>query len=539
MKKRYTSILLLLVAFYATAQDIVRPDTVKHVPIQDTVNPNQGNIKQQVKDIKQEKIILHSDSATGEPHKNVVLVDTTVQNKYGDLLRDDTAYNKRYSIFVPFLEGIGDNAILSLVDSKIFKYGWAQVGMTSWSRNLKAGPPWGPGWDWDQTRFGNDFLGHPIFGNFYYNDARANGYNFWQSAPYALIGSYEWKIFGENITPERNSLIATTIDGIVLGEILYRISSNILDDRTYGAERTFREILATLVDPMRGFNRLIQGKTARHTNKEVYQKEPLNITLYGGVHKINDHTNAILSGQTSEIVNVLFDYGNPFEVRSRVPFDFFKLRVETDLGVGRKIIDNVTSYGVLFAKNSQAGKMSLLEGGFLYYDYWDKPIFELSTVGLGYGVLSKIPLGSKSFLYTNLHLAGVPFAGSSPGALTDTSQYRDFNFGYGAEGKVETSLVLGNVATIGASYYYFMIHAINDVGYDEPKYGSLGNNYINILEPKVTFTLIKNLSIGAEYYLFSQIHTDGEYYTVTAHTEQEVFLQFYFEDPQRKGHFSL
>jgi hypothetical protein len=536
-------ILLFILPCLIAAQQVVKPDTVKHIPKQDTINPNKGDIKDQLKAIKGEKIKLHSDSISPDSigkQPKVKRIDTVVQDKYGNLLKDDSAYNKRYPLWVPFVEGIGDNAALSLVDSKILKYSWAQVGVTSWKNNLNAGWPWGPGWDWDQTRFGNDFLGHPIFGSLYYNDARANGYNFWASIPYTFIGSYEWKIFGENITPERNSLIATTVDGILLGEILYRISSNILDDRTYGAERTFREILAAIIDPMRGFNRLIQGKTSRHTNKEVYQKEPLNITLYGGIHKVNDHTNAILSGSTSGILNVQFDYGNPFEVRTRSPFDFFKLRVETDIGVGRKFIDNVTGYGVLFSKNSQYKKVALLEGGFLYYDYWDNPIFELSTVALGGGIFSRLPLGENTFLYTNLHLALVPFAGNSTYAPSDTSQYRDFNFGYGWEGKVETSLILGNIATVSASYYYFMIRAINSLGYDEPQYGSLGDNYIGILEPKITFKIYKKLNIGAEYYLYSQVHVDSGYPTTTTyHTEQEIFLEFYFEDPQRRGHFNL
>jgi hypothetical protein len=544
MKNIFFSILLFLTPCFITAQQVVKPDTTKHVAKQDTINPDKGHIKAQLKEIKEKKIRTLSDSikpdSIGNQPKKSSKVDTVVQNKYGDLLKDDSAYNKRYSIWIPFVEGIGDNAALSLVDSKILKYSWAQVNLTSWRNNLEAGWPWGPNWDWDQTRFGNDFLGHPIFGNFYYNDARANGYNFWASAPFALIGSYEWKICGENITPERNSLIATTVDGILLGEILYRLSSVILDDRTTGANRTFREILAAIVDPMRGFNRLLQGKTSRRTNKEVYQKEPVNITFYGGVHKINDHTNAILSGPTSAVLNIQFDYGNPFEVRARAPFDFFKLRVETDIGAGRKYIDNVTGYGVLFGKNSQYKKAALLEGLFLYYDYWDKSIFELSTVAIGPAVFSKLAIGKNSFLYTNIHLALVPFAGCSTQPLSDTSQFRDFNFGYGAEGKIEASLILGNIATLSASYYYFMIHAINSVGQDEPQFGSLGNTNLGILEPKITFRIYKNLSIGAEYYLYSQMHADPGYPTTTNyHSEQEIYLEFYFEDPQRRGHFNL
>src|ERR1700722_15387885 len=118
------------------AQNTTVPDTTKHVPKQDTIDPNKGDIKGQLKEIKEIKKKLLSDSirpdSMGNQPRNTFLVDTVVQNKYGDLLRDDTAYNKRYSIWIPLVEGIGDNVILSLVDSRIFNYSWAKVDLTSW-----------------------------------------------------------------------------------------------------------------------------------------------------------------------------------------------------------------------------------------------------------------------------------------------------------------------------------------------------------------------------------------------------------------------
>jgi hypothetical protein len=549
MKAIYTSVILLLTPIFLLGQDIIHPDTskhvtdtVKHVAKLDTINPNKGDVKGQLEVIKANKIKLHSDSIAPDSVANQpkvsAKVDTVMQNKYGDLLHDDPLYNKKYCFLVPLLEGAGDNVLLSLIDSRIFKYSWAMVNTTTWKNNFSAGLPWSSKWDWDQTRFGNDFMGHPVFGNYYYNDARSNGYNFWASAPFALLGSYEWKICGENVTPERNSLIATTVDGILLGEILYRISSNILDDRTTGANRFFRELLAGMIDPMRGFNRLIQGKTSRVTNKEVYNKEPLNITVYAGIHKVNDHTNAILSGQTTEMLNIQFDYGNPFEVRSRDPFDFFKLRLETDLGQGRKIVDNITGYGILVGRNANCGNVPLLEGIFLSYDYWDNPIFELSTIGLGPGVFSKLQLGKNINLYTNAHLDLVPFGGTSTGPISDTSQSRDFNFCYGWQAKIESSLSLGNIATIGITYYYFRLHCINSVGQDEPAYGSLGENSLGILQPKITLQVYKDLSIGGEYYLYAESHRDSGFptYSITQ-SEQKIFVQFYFEDAQRRGHY--
>lgn len=523
-------------------------DTVKHVAKQDTINPNIGNEKEQLKVIKADKIKEHSDSISpdtiaNQPKKSTT-VDTVMQNKYGDLLVDDSAYNKKYCIWRPIMEVIGDNIALSLFDSRVLKLEFSKVNVTTWKRTINAGWPWYKGWEWDQDRFGNNFLSHPIMGNFYYNDARANGYNFWQSAPFALAGSYMWKIFGENGTPEREDIINTTVDGILLGEILYRISSNILDDRTSGRERVFRELLAGLVDPMRGFNRLIQGKMWRHTNKEIYGKEPLNITLDGGFNYINNKSFTNLLGQTSEIINFQFDYGNPFEMRVRKPFDFFKMRFETSIGAGRKIIDNVTGYGLLVGKNIEYKKGALLEGGFLYYDYWDNDNFEISTIALGGGIFSKLPIGKTSNLYTNAHVGIVPLAGNSTGPLTDTSQYRDYSYGYGWEAKFETFLALGKVATLGVTYYYFMIRNFNNTGINESSkellyYGTLGINQVGILKPKITIHLYKDLNIGFEYYMYTQNHSQNNYPSFSSSRNGEkLFLEFYFEDPQRRGHYN-
>ncbi|HMH21203.1 MAG TPA: DUF3943 domain-containing protein [Puia sp.] len=416
---------------------------------------------------------------------------------------------------------------------------FAKVNFHTWKKTTGAGFPWGSGWEWDQDRFGNNFLSHPMKGSFYYSAARSNGYNFWQSAPIVFAGSYMWKIFGENGTPEREDLINTTFDGIMLGEVLYRLSSNILDDRTTGRERALREIFAGIIDPIRGLNRLFQGKCFRRTNKEVYQKEPLNITFYAGVHSINNQTNTILSGHNDEMLNVQLDYGNPYELRKRKPFDFFRFRAELNFGVGRKVVDNITGYGILFGKNTQIGKMDVLVGGFQYYDYFDTKAFELSTIAFGGGVFSKLPLSKTSNFYTNIHLAVVPFAGSSVGAVTDTSQFRDYRFAYGFEGKVETSIDIGKYATASMLYYYYFIHAFNNTGKNESPNGTLGNNIINIVKPRFTVHLFKALSIGLEHNIYLNDHHQKFFPTLhETQTEQRIFLMLYLEDSQRKGHYN-
>ena len=84
--------------------------------------------------------------------------------------------------------------------------------------------------------------------------------NFWQSAPFAASGSLMWEFFMENEPPSINDMLATTFGGIELGEITYRLSDLFIDNRSSGAERVGREVLAGVLSPVRAFNRIISGK---------------------------------------------------------------------------------------------------------------------------------------------------------------------------------------------------------------------------------------------------------------------------------------
>ena len=360
----------------------------------------------------------------------------TIHDKYGDLLNDDPIYNEKQPLLFPIFGVVMTNVTINLFDEYILKLEFSKISLNSWRRNIKAGFPWGNTWWWDEDRFGNNFFLHPFTGDSYFNCARADGYNFWESCPFVLGGSYMWKIFGENGKPEREDIINTTTEGIFLGEILYRVSSNVLDDRTSGAERFGRELLAFVIDPARGFNRLFQGKTWKSSSTEVYQKEPLTINFSAGMRKINNGV-GFWSGKSNPIVNFQLDYGDPFENRDRKPFDIFKFRTELNFGTGRKVVDNLIGYGNLFATNRQYGNLEVLYGLFLNYDYWDNNEFELATFGITAGAMTRWNISKKCNLYTKIHIGAAPFSGNSTNFIPDTSQYRDYNFGSGMESQLE------------------------------------------------------------------------------------------------------
>ena len=477
-------------------------------------------------------LLLFSVFASGQVdslRKGTVVADTSTYNLSGDLrprsmhgnlLRDDPLYNPRYSVASALVRVTTANAFNWALSRYYFNYEWAEISPKTWKYNLKHG------WEWDADRFGINFIGHPHTGSTYFNVARSKGYSYWGSLPFVVAGSVQWEWFGENTRPSKNDLINTPLSGAFLGEVMYRISSNILDDRTRGAERVWREIFAGIINPTRALNRFTQKKMFRHTPYEVYQKEPLNVTISAGVHKQNVN-NEFGTGATNAILNLQLDYGDPFEKRFRKPFDVFRLRLEGRYGDDKKIVDNVLGYGLLFGRNIGSKNQQMLGGIFQQFDYWNNKVFEIGSLGFGPGIINRLNFGGKSNLFSGLHFAFVPIAGYSTRVGPDTSAFRDYPFGGGWEGRIEERLNIGGRVSLGINGYYYWIF-----NYE----GSKGKSRIGIIKPFVTIRLIKNLSLGFEHHIYWDNHFIDEESTLhLTQTEQKLFLQLFFEDRRRGG----
>jgi hypothetical protein len=136
----------------------------KALPI-DTIKPGKGSTPEQLKNIKAIKVKLLSDSATGEPKKNPG-IDTTVMNKYGDLLNDDIKFNPKYPLWKPAVQVLGINLFTNTLDRALGE-DFSHVGPASWKYNINKG------WEWDSDRFGINFIGHPYTGSMYFNSVNS------------------------------------------------------------------------------------------------------------------------------------------------------------------------------------------------------------------------------------------------------------------------------------------------------------------------------------------------------------------------------
>ena len=401
-------------------------------------------------------------------------------------LIDSIQANRKYPPWANVLSVIESSLVLWSLDRYFFVEPTAKIGINTWKNNLKYE------WQWGRNKFGESFFLNMVTGASYFNCPRPMGYDFYQSIPYTIGGSLLWVYFGQSYRPTYNDLIYMPVNGVFFGEIQYRLSSDVLDERTRGFERVMREIGAFIIDPGRGVTRLWQGKMFSHTRSDYYEKEPMAFAVEAGTDRINDGIK-LGTGQIREMLRIGFDYGNPFEVKDREIMDYFKTNFQFRDKSGNNWLVNASEYGLLYGTNSQAGKKDVLAGLFQYYDFIDNALYDLSAMAFGGGVLTRSPIGKKATFRLNFHFGVIPFGGVSNTFGFDTARIRSYNVGGGLESKLECKVKVGKWLTPEINGSYFWIHTYR---------GTPGNYLTGIVNPRLSLSFLKNTALGVEYLIY-------------------------------------
>jgi hypothetical protein len=204
----------------------------------------------------------------------------------------------------------------------------AHITPKTWWANMEQG------WVWDLDDFAVNQVGHPYQGNNYFNTGRANGLSFWESAAVTAFGSATWEYYGETNHASLNDLINTTLGGIALGEMFHRVGWLIRDTQATGRSRMWKEIGATVVDPITGANRFLHGDASRVVEKPA-DMVPSSLTAVAsaGVLWRGTESSAFnASGQPFLELDGL--YGDILAGRSRTPYDGFAVRLRFGGGSG-------------------------------------------------------------------------------------------------------------------------------------------------------------------------------------------------------------
>jgi len=303
---------------------------------------------------------------------------------------------------------------------------FAEISFKSIGENLKPSA-----WTWDDNLFGTNQIAHPYHGNLYYSSFRSNGYSFWQSVPAAFVGSFIWETMGETHPPAPNDFINTSFGGIALGEMTYRISNHLINNRRKGFTRHLQEVTGLLINPVNGLNRALDGKWGRvMPDPEAAMGIKLRGQIDIGSRRFSERTADVISrGRNELFVKVQFQYGDPFNDMKR-PYDNFAVKAEGGDNDSSNV-NLVQVYGYLAGKRL---KMTQTQAHVLHlammFDYYDNSSFYYGAQSIVGGWLSTYQVGDKSRLTAYAGIGGVVLA-AVPDEYLLIGEGRDYNFGPG------------------------------------------------------------------------------------------------------------
>jgi hypothetical protein len=364
-------------------------------------------------------------------------------------------------------------------DAEFAHVTWSSIGHNLQFKN----------WEWDDNNFKTNQFAHPYHGSMYFNSFRTNGYSFWQSAPAALAGSYVWEIAGETHPPAPNDLINTTLGGIVLGEMEYRVANRILNKKQRGFKRQANEFFAFLINPMNGFNRILDGQWGRVSTAPETELDTMAMIgeLDLGARRINEENdNTLKTGKTTWYARVRLLYGDPYKA-SKTPFNNFNLRAEVS-GDDSAALNNISVNGLITSwelRDVESTKhlLSITAN----YDYYHNASFEYGGQSANLSLYSLFKTGKKTTIYTRVG-AGWVILGAVPNAYLYYGEGRDYDFGTGFSLLGQLLITTGRFSGL-FDYSGKWFTTLN---------GSDSHYFLHFATGELRYRMFKNISVAAE-----------------------------------------
>lgn len=322
------------------------------------------------------------------------------------------------------------NAGVWAFDRFVMEEDFSRVTPKSISRNLHHGLVW------DNDQFSTNLFAHPYHGSLYFNAARCNGMNFWQSFPYTLGGSLMWELAGEVEPPAINDLLATAIGGTALGELTHRMSALVLNDADRGTTRVLREVVGALISPVRAVNRMLTGEMWQVAPYHSFHTIPLDFRFSAGVRYLVDD-GYLIGGEYNPYVRFFLRYGNLYQ-GSSVPYENFAFDVMFGLSSNQPLIGSIGLTGNLWS-TSLDDDGEIVFGLYQFFRYYDSkevvsgsgliPYKISETASAGPGFRCRFTdVGAWRSIEQQCYLSGILLGGT----LTDHYHVMDRNYNMGS-----------------------------------------------------------------------------------------------------------
>jgi Domain of unknown function (DUF3943) len=305
-------------------------------------------------------------------------------------------------------------------------------------------------WEWDDNSFQTNQFAHPYHGNLYYSAFRTNGYSFWQSAPVAFAGSFLWEVAGETHKGAPNDFINTSLGGIALGEMSYRLAGRIIDNRATGLKRQLQEIFGLLVNPTNGLNRITRGEWG-HVYGPRDTSNLVNAYVNVGVRQFGIHTyNQVEHGNSELYFRLRLNYGDKFEISS-TPFSYFFAQIEAGSG-DSTYLNTVQVNGALKTWRLREDSSQVhIYTVTMNYDFIKNGAFQYGGQSFLFKLISNWSKRHKTKITTEIG-SGIVVLGAVPDKYLFYGEGRNYDYGPGITFAANTNINFNNCVELDLNY---------------------------------------------------------------------------------------
>src|SRR5215831_5844007 len=390
-----------------------------------------------------------------------------------------------------FWPAAGEVALLEVLPWSFNRYvsnaEFAHISIDTIKANFAAG------FTYDRDHFDTNQSSHPFHGSLFFNAARTNGYSYWESGAFALVGSFLWEGFMEKEPPAINDLVNTTLGGMTRGEIQFRLSNIVLDNTASGSERLWREIGGALLNPVGAFNRLINGEMSRDfPNPSDRNPEFLQVIGDLGYR----HTNGAAEHADQGIFSLSLIYGDPFRTAMEKPFDVFAATIDLNYP-GGTLVSRIDERGILkgWELTDPAERMRhifIFSQDYLYYNNASQVA---GAQAFGAGLVSWYGLAPGLNVVTDLSALAVPLGAVQTTNFVNPTTGRNFDYGPGGGFRAGARIFCGGREIVNLGY---------GVAWLATAQGTSDNNTLQFFRATGRIPIVGQFGVGGAYSWYSR-----------------------------------
>ncbi|HEY6928090.1 MAG TPA: DUF3943 domain-containing protein [Thermoanaerobaculia bacterium] len=349
------------------------------------------------------------------------------------------------------------------------------------------------GFTYDRDHFSTNQSSHPYHGSLFFNAARTNGYGYWESGAFALVGSFLWEGFMEKEPPSINDLVNTTLGGMTRGEIQYRLSNYILDNTASGSERFWREVGGALLNPVGAFNRLLNGDFTRDFPNPD-DRIPNVLRFAGDLGYRHISGEAVHPDQG--VLSLGIVYGDPFQGAIEKPFDTFTATIELNYP-GEALVSRIDERGILKGwelgdRTEAARHIFFVSQDYMYVNNESQVVGAQVFTG---GLLSLYRLAPGLPLFTEVSAFAAPLAAVQTTNFLNPTTGRNYDYGPGGGFRTGARLFAKDREIVYLGY---------GVAWTDTAQGISRNNVLQFFRATGRFPITGALGAGAGYGWYSR-----------------------------------